>query len=199
MRDDQRKRVLMFRTNVNEMNVEPVDLGDEMRQGLQLRLALAPIVVIAPILREFPHRRELNALCCIRDRFPLRPFCGVDAFAQVGDLRLRKTHREGTDRAGFGPRHSQSPGLGGLAEPKVQCVEITAIMRAAISTALILKSARLNRACSIEPSRISISATAEIDRRISKDEDGLAPPCKRFDEDGLRLILRDGSCEPSSG
>ena len=39
MRDDERQRIFMFRTNVNEMNVEPVDLGDELRQGVQFRLA----------------------------------------------------------------------------------------------------------------------------------------------------------------
>ena len=34
MRDDDRQRILMLRTNVDEMNVEPIDLGDEVRQGV---------------------------------------------------------------------------------------------------------------------------------------------------------------------
>ncbi len=34
MRDDHRQRILVLGTHVDEMNVEPVDLGDEMRQGL---------------------------------------------------------------------------------------------------------------------------------------------------------------------
>ena len=97
----------MLRTNVNEMNVQPVDLGDEMRQGLQFRLALAPIVVFAPIIREFLNRRELDALRCIRHRFPLGPFCCVDASAQVGEICFRKTYMEWMDRAGFGLGHSQ--------------------------------------------------------------------------------------------
>ena len=29
--DDERQRVLMLRPNVNEMNVEPIDLGYELR------------------------------------------------------------------------------------------------------------------------------------------------------------------------
>ena len=33
VRDDERQRIRMFRTNVNEVNVQPVDLGDELRQG----------------------------------------------------------------------------------------------------------------------------------------------------------------------
>src|SRR5918994_3668593 len=40
VRDDERQRIFMFRTNVNEMNVQPIDLGDEVREGLQLLLAL---------------------------------------------------------------------------------------------------------------------------------------------------------------
>jgi len=62
MGDDERQCVFMFRTNVNEMNVDPVDLGDEVRQGFQLRLALAPIVLCRPIPREFLNRRQLHAL-----------------------------------------------------------------------------------------------------------------------------------------
>ncbi len=29
--DDQRQRVLVLRANVNEMNVQPIDLGNEVR------------------------------------------------------------------------------------------------------------------------------------------------------------------------
>src|SRR6266566_4258795 len=70
VRDDERQRILMFRTNVDEMNVEPIDLGHELREGVQLRLALAPIIIRRPIARECLSRRQLHALRCIRDRFP---------------------------------------------------------------------------------------------------------------------------------
>src|SRR5258708_23771841 len=68
MRDDERQRVFMFRTNVNEMNVEPVALGDGARQGLQLRLALAPIILCRPLPRAFLSRRDLAALRLSGDR-----------------------------------------------------------------------------------------------------------------------------------
>ena len=45
VRDDQRERVLMLGPDMDEMDVQPVDLGDEVRQGVQLRLALALVVV----------------------------------------------------------------------------------------------------------------------------------------------------------
>src|SRR5256885_12286966 len=69
MRDDHRQRIFMLRTNVNEMNVEAIDLSDEVRHGLQFRLALAPVVVVSPIAGEFLHRCELYSLRCVRDLF----------------------------------------------------------------------------------------------------------------------------------
>jgi hypothetical protein len=43
--DDQRQRVLVLGADVDEMNVKPVDLRCEIRQGVEFRLALAPVVV----------------------------------------------------------------------------------------------------------------------------------------------------------
>lgn len=40
VRDYQRQRIFVFRSNVNEVNVQPIDLGDEVRQGIQPGLAL---------------------------------------------------------------------------------------------------------------------------------------------------------------
>jgi hypothetical protein len=34
VRNDQRQRIFVFRTNVNEVNFQPVDLGHELRQGV---------------------------------------------------------------------------------------------------------------------------------------------------------------------
>src|SRR5688572_25327025 len=73
VRDDERQRILMLRTNVNEMDVQPVDLGQKLWEGVQLRLALAPIVVCRPIAREFLDRRELHALRRVRDGLHLGP------------------------------------------------------------------------------------------------------------------------------
>jgi len=41
--DDQRQRILVPGADVDEVDVEPVDLGDELRQGVELRLAGAPV------------------------------------------------------------------------------------------------------------------------------------------------------------
>jgi hypothetical protein len=52
VRDDERQRILVFRTHMNEMNVQSIDLGEELRQRVKPRLDLAPIVIIPPIFRE---------------------------------------------------------------------------------------------------------------------------------------------------
>jgi hypothetical protein len=73
VRDDERQGIVMTGADVNEMNVEPVDLGHEVRQGVQVGLAPAPVVICCPVPREFLNHREGNALRIIGDRFPLGP------------------------------------------------------------------------------------------------------------------------------
>jgi hypothetical protein len=104
VRDDERHRIFMFRTNVKEMNVQPVDLGHELRQGVQFGLAFAPIVICPPIARDFLNRRELHALRFIGDRFPVRPPCRVDAPAQIDQRLFRNVDQEGADFVARGRR-----------------------------------------------------------------------------------------------
>src|SRR5688500_1934873 len=98
VRDDERQRVFVRRTNVNEMNVDPIDLGDEIRQRVESCLNLAPVVLRCPIARELLHRRELHALRCIG--FPVRPPRGVDAPSQVIEFRLRNVHAKWANHGG---------------------------------------------------------------------------------------------------
>src|SRR5450631_43492 len=99
----------MFRTNVNEMNVEPVYLGGEWWQRVQFRLDLPPVIVRLPIAREFLNSRELDALRWIRDRFPFRPAGRCDASAEIDERFLRKTDVEGTNGVRLG-RNGQISG-----------------------------------------------------------------------------------------
>jgi hypothetical protein len=57
---------------VKEVDIQPVDLGDELGMSVQLRLAPAPVVVGRPIPRDRLHEGELHALRRIGDGFPLR-------------------------------------------------------------------------------------------------------------------------------
>ena len=85
---------------MNEVNVDPIDPGDELRQGIEFRLALAPVVLGLPVAREFLNRCELHALRLIRDDFPFGPPCRRDAAFQVSERLVRKVNAEGADGVG---------------------------------------------------------------------------------------------------
>src|SRR5262245_17070487 len=89
MCDEDRQCIFMFRTNVNKMNAYSVDLGDELRQGIKSRLALAPIVVRSPVAHELLKLRQLRALRFIRDRLPVGPAGRRNAPAEIDELLLR--------------------------------------------------------------------------------------------------------------
>src|SRR5438445_5173189 len=70
------------------MNVEAVDLGEEIGVGVQLRLALPPVVIGRPIPRERLNEGELHALRRIGDGFLLRESRRRDAPAQFDQIRF---------------------------------------------------------------------------------------------------------------
>src|SRR5262249_16178748 len=94
MRDDHWKSILFFRLNVNEMNIETVNIGYEIRIRIQSCLTLAPVVIIQPVLGESLNRRESHALGVVFDRFFFRPSRRLDATFEFGKVRIRKTHFE---------------------------------------------------------------------------------------------------------
>jgi hypothetical protein len=63
VRHDQRQRALVLRLDVYEVDVHSVDLGLELRQRVQSRLALAPVVLGRPVAGEFLDRRQLHTPC----------------------------------------------------------------------------------------------------------------------------------------
>ena len=97
VRHDQRQRVLVPRLDVDEVDLDPVDLGRELRQRVELRLGLAPVVVGRPVARELLHRRQLDALRPICDELLAGPARRRDAPAQVVELLLRNLDVEGPD------------------------------------------------------------------------------------------------------
>src|SRR6476660_1665318 len=84
---------------MDEVNVQPVDLGLELRQRVQSRFAPAPVVLGRPVAREVLYRRQLHALRPIGDEFPGRPASRIDAAAQLVDLALRYFNSERPYRA----------------------------------------------------------------------------------------------------
>ena len=95
--DDERQRVLVLGANVDKVDVEPVDLGDELRDGVQLGLAPAPVVLGHPVARDRLDRRQLHALRRVVDALLLGPARGRDARAQILEVPLRDLDRERPD------------------------------------------------------------------------------------------------------
>ena len=70
VRDDHRQRILVLRADVQEVDVDAVDLGEELRERVEPRLDLAPVVLRRPVVGEGLHRRELHALRGVARRSP---------------------------------------------------------------------------------------------------------------------------------
>jgi hypothetical protein len=62
--DDQRQRVLVLGADVDEMDVKPVDLRYEVRQGVQFRLTFAPVVACSPVARAPASSRAARPASC---------------------------------------------------------------------------------------------------------------------------------------
>jgi hypothetical protein len=82
---------------VDKVDVDPVDLGDELRQRVQSRLALAPVVIRRPVARELLHRRQLHALRPIFDELLAGPARRGDALPEVDEILFRNVDAEGSD------------------------------------------------------------------------------------------------------
>ena len=115
VRHDQRQRVLVRRLHVDEVDVQPVDLGLELRQRVQSRFAPAPVVLGRPVAGELLCCCQLHALGPIGDEFLGRPTSRIDAAAQFLDLAFRDVDSERADlglcACARGVTHDRFPSL----------------------------------------------------------------------------------------
>ena len=89
MRDDQRKRVRVLRPDVDEMDLEPVDVRDELRKRVQPRLRLSPVVIGRPVLASF---------CMVASGTP----CVASATVSRSGHRVAATRRRSSSMASCG-------------------------------------------------------------------------------------------------
>ncbi len=88
MRDDQRQGIRMCRADMDEMDVEPIDFGDGLREGIEPRLDFPPVVVRLPVAHEVLQHRLRHALSFVGDGLLVGPPCGSQAAAKVGEVLL---------------------------------------------------------------------------------------------------------------
>jgi len=54
VRHDQRQCIFMPRADMDEVDIQPVDFGDEVRYGVEPRLNFAPVIVTLPVAQNLP-------------------------------------------------------------------------------------------------------------------------------------------------
>jgi hypothetical protein len=87
----------MSRPNVNEVDIDPVDLDHELRESIELRFCLAPVVLSSPVADDLLQFREPYALRPIVDRFAVGPPRSCDPLAKLGYFLLRDLDSEWAD------------------------------------------------------------------------------------------------------
>jgi len=102
VRHQERQGLVMPRADVRELDVQPVDLGDELRQRVERRLDLAPVVAVAPVFDERAQLRQLDTLGPVADGLLVGPARRPHAPPELVDLFLRNVDPEGADRRGVG-------------------------------------------------------------------------------------------------
>src|SRR5258708_6364389 len=98
MRDDDWKRVLVTRADVDKVNVDSVDVRHKLRERIQRRFNPAPVVTGAPVLHEGLHLLQLDSLRSVRHCLLVGPASREQAAAQIGECRVRNIDGEGADR-----------------------------------------------------------------------------------------------------
>jgi hypothetical protein len=69
VRHDQRQCIFMPGADVDEVDVQPVDFGDEVRYGVESRLDFAPVIVSLPVAQNLLDGLERDTLRKIGDGF----------------------------------------------------------------------------------------------------------------------------------
>ena len=95
--DDERQGVFVGGLDVDEVDIEPVDLGPELWQSVQLGLAGAPVVGGAPVCRQSLDRGQLHTLRPVDDQLLGRPAHGRKASSQRLQFRLGDINRKRPD------------------------------------------------------------------------------------------------------
>ncbi len=102
MGEEERQRVVVRRANVLEVDVDPVDLGDELIEPVEQRLAGPPVVLLRPVGRDVPHVLEGDSLRPVVDDLRVAPPGVAQAGVQVVEVAVRDRHRERADRVAHG-------------------------------------------------------------------------------------------------
>ena len=86
--------MLVLGADVNEVNVDSVDPGNELRQSVEPRFDLSPVIVGLPVAHQLLHGRERHALRVVIDRLLVWPPHHCEASAKVDEIGFRDVDLE---------------------------------------------------------------------------------------------------------
>lgn len=95
--DDERPGAGHPRTDVQEVNAQAVDVGLELRDGIEPGLGGAPVVAVAPVLAQLADVGQRNALAPVVDGLGVGPACARQPLAQVVEVGLANVDAERSD------------------------------------------------------------------------------------------------------
>src|ERR1043166_3990599 len=101
MGDNQRKRIWILRTDMDKVDVYTINVRNELRESVELRFSLAPVVITRPIFRERLHCFKLYTLRRICHQLFFRPARCLDSHAEVPELRFGSFEAERTNGGVF--------------------------------------------------------------------------------------------------
>src|SRR5262249_9704492 len=116
MRNEKWQGVFMLRANLDEMNIEAVDFGLEIRDGIQTRLDFPPVVFGAPMVQDLLDGLERDALRKVGDGLLVRQARNRKALLEIGQRTFGKLDPEGPNR---GVACYRCGGFGHLSPPLV--------------------------------------------------------------------------------
>jgi hypothetical protein len=88
VRHDQRQRLGVRRTGVNEVHVEPVEGGDELVEAIQRGLACPPVVGLGPVAADVLDPGQRDALAPVVHHLGFRPPGMSQAESQIVQHRI---------------------------------------------------------------------------------------------------------------
>jgi hypothetical protein len=96
---DDREGIGMFGADMNEVDVDAVDVGDELRKSIHPRFDLAPVVGRPPIVDEGLELRQRDTLGLIGNSLAIRPSRRQNAPPKLDKVLLRHGNVEGVNCA----------------------------------------------------------------------------------------------------
>lgn len=104
--DQDRQRIGIRRTVMDEVDRQAVDVGDELVEAVQAAFPFTPVVAMPPVIGQISCIGEWHPLAPVVDRLGFWPAGRVESLVEISDRRVGDVDHERVEREG--PDHRQS-------------------------------------------------------------------------------------------